>query len=134
MINGRCECGEVRFEVRGEILDFSHCHCSICRRLHGAAFASFAGVERSAFRFIAGETSITTYPSSARNDRVFCSKCGSAVLCDPKTEPGRLYLSMSAIEGNPPLPEAYHQYAASRAPWHDIDDELKRYDAAVPPG
>ena len=28
--------------------DFSHCHCSQCRRLHGAAFASFAGVPRSA--------------------------------------------------------------------------------------
>lgn len=37
MITGRCECGRVRYEVDGDITDFSHCHCSQCRRLHSAA-------------------------------------------------------------------------------------------------
>ena len=134
MISGRCACGAVRFEVDGEILDFSHCHCSICRRLHGAAYASFAGVARDRFRYLCGEDSITTYTSSPRNERVFCSLCGSAILCEPQTEPDRLYLSLSAVDGDPPLPEGYHQYAGSKAPWHEIDDDLPRFDAAVTSG
>lgn len=36
MITGHCECGAVRYSARGPITDFSHCHCSMCRRLHGA--------------------------------------------------------------------------------------------------
>jgi len=24
MINGRCECGRIRYEIGGEIMDFSH--------------------------------------------------------------------------------------------------------------
>jgi hypothetical protein len=35
MFEGRCECGVVRCRVDGPITDYSHCHCSQCRRLHG---------------------------------------------------------------------------------------------------
>jgi hypothetical protein len=42
MITGRCECGKIKYSVEAEITDFSH--CSQCRCLHGAAFASCAGV------------------------------------------------------------------------------------------
>jgi hypothetical protein len=54
MIHGRCECGRIRYEVDGDIEDFSHCHCSQCRRLHGAAYATFAGVSRDKFRYSFG--------------------------------------------------------------------------------
>jgi hypothetical protein len=43
-------------------------------------------------------------------------------------EPGTLYLSMSMIEGDPPLPQGYHIYVGSKAPWHEISDDLKQYD------
>ena len=77
MIHGRCECGRIRYEVDGDIEDFSHCHCSQCRRLHGAAYATFAGISRDKFRYVSGETDIKIYASSESNDRVFCAECGS---------------------------------------------------------
>jgi hypothetical protein len=83
MINGRCECGRVRYEIDGEIMDFSHCHCSQCRRLHGAAYATFAGVARNEFRYISGEGDLNTYASSENNYRVFCAECGSNILKAP---------------------------------------------------
>lgn len=52
MITGRCECGEVSYQINSEVTDFSHCHCSQCRRLHGAAFASFGGVEKDSFKYL----------------------------------------------------------------------------------
>ena len=122
MLKGHCECGRVEFEVDGSIFDFSHCHCSQCRRLHGAAYATFAGVHRGEFRYTSGAESVSTYASSARNDRVFCAICGSMILCDPKDEPEYLYLSMSALEGDPVRPPAYHAYVGSKAPWHEITD------------
>jgi len=48
-------------------------------------------------------------------------------------EPGIYYLSMSAIEGDPPLPPGYHIFVGSKAPWHEITDDLVSHDAA-PPG
>ena len=129
MLRGRCECGKVAFEVEGEIEDFGHCHCSQCRRLHGAAYATFAGVLRARFRYTRGLGAITVYASSERNDRVFCATCGSTLLVVPNDEPGMLYLSMSAIEGNPDRPDGYHAWTGSRAPWHEITDGLEQFEA-----
>ena len=42
MITGRCQCAAVAWRLDGEITFISHCHCSICRRIHGAAFGTFA--------------------------------------------------------------------------------------------
>ena len=65
MITGRCECRLVRYEADGEITDFSHCHCSQCRRLHGATYASFAGVAKDSFRYLSGENDVKIFMSSA---------------------------------------------------------------------
>lgn len=35
---------------------------------------------------------------------------------------------MSAIEGNPPCPEGHHIFVGSKAPWHEINDQLPKYN------
>jgi hypothetical protein len=127
MITGRCECGAVRYRVEGEITDFSHCHCSQCRRLHGAAFASFAGVSRAAFSYDCGESELKCYASSRTHGRVFCGRCGSNILVELGAEPESLYLAMGTLDGAPSLPPGYHIYVDSKAPWHAITDDLPQY-------
>ena len=46
--------------------------------------------------------------------------------------PEYVYLSMSAVEGDPDRPEGYHAYVGSKAPWHEITDNLKQYVGDVP--
>jgi hypothetical protein len=132
MISGNCECGRVSYEIDGAISDFSHCHCSQCRRLHGAAFATFAGVAKTEFRYVSGETDLKIYKSSADHDRVFCTECGSNILVALEAEPDDLYVSMGTVNGNPDLPPGYHIYAGSKAPWPEINDDLPQYDAEPP--
>jgi hypothetical protein len=132
MISGNCECGRVSYEIDGSITDFSHCHCSQCRRLHGAAFATFAGVAKTEFRYVSGETDLKIYKSSADHDRVFCAECGSNILVALEAEPDDLYVCMGTVNGNPDLPPGYHIYAGSKAPWHEINDDLPQYDAEPP--
>jgi hypothetical protein len=48
-MNGYCECRSVTLQIDGDIHDFSHCHYSHFRRLHGAAYATFASVTRNHF-------------------------------------------------------------------------------------
>ncbi len=128
MITGRCECGSVKYRVDGDIEDFSHCHCSQCRRLHGAAFASFAGVARSEFSYLSGESDLATYASSPSHARVFCRVCGSNILVDLDAEPDALYLAMGTVDGDPNCPPGYHIFVASKAPWHTILDQSPQYD------
>ena len=131
MMTGRCECKRITFEVTGAINDFSHCHCSQCRRLHGAAYATFAGVARSEFRYLSGENDLKSYFSSEKNERVFCGNCGSNILVASNQEPDVYYLSMSTLDGDPDRPDAYHAYVGSKAPWHEITDDAKQYEGDV---
>ena len=132
MIEGHCECKRVSFQADCEISNFSHCHCSQCRRLHGAAYATFSGVKTDKFEYLSGEEDIKIYNSSDDHERVFCANCGSNILVKVDGYPDDLYLSMSAIDGNPSLPEAYHIFVGSKAPWHEITDDLPQYDEFEP--
>ena len=128
MIKGRCECGEVQYEVNAEISDLSYCHCTQCRRLHGAAFAAYGGIPRDRFRYLSGEGDLKRYASSPEIDRVFCGICGSNILADFKPEPEVMFVSMGTMNGNPKCPPAYHQFVASKAPWYEICGDLAQYE------
>ncbi len=132
MIKGHCECQRVSYEADCEISDFSHCHCSQCRRLHGAAYATFAEVEADRCRYLSGEEELKTYASSDDHQRVFCGNCGSNILVSVEGDSDVLYLSMGAVDGTPILPEAYHIFVGSKAPWHEIADDSVQYDEAPP--
>ncbi len=128
MIKGGCQCGKVQYAADSAISDLSHCHCSMCRKLHGAAFATFAGVNRDTFSWSAGEDALSTYASSDKIDRVFCNSCGSQLAVFYTPEPEVVYLTMGTVDGNPDCPPAYHQFAVSKAPWHEITDGRPQHD------
>jgi len=105
VIQGHCECKRVSFEADCEISGFSHCHCSQCRRLHGAAYATFASVKENRFRYLSGEEDLRKYASSDDHERVFCGNCGSNILVSVDGYPDDIYLSMGAVDGNPSHPD-----------------------------
>ncbi len=61
MITGQCQCTTVRYQVSGDLEEFTHCHCTICRRIHSAAFTSWGGVSRGEFFFTAGAGNLGVY-------------------------------------------------------------------------
>ena len=128
MIKGRCECARVQYEIEGELEDFCHCHCSICRRLHGAAFATWGGVARDEFTYKSGESDLKKYSFSENADSIFCGVCGSTILVDFKPEADMLYITMGTVIGEVECPPGFHQFVGSKAPWFEICDDLPQHD------
>jgi hypothetical protein len=54
MLEGRCECGAVRYRVADEFRYAANCHCSQCRAATGSAFKPFAGIERDKLELTEG--------------------------------------------------------------------------------
>ena len=77
MPEGRCLCGALRFEADPPFQFMVNCHCSMCRKHHGSAFATFIAVPPAAFRWISGEANVGVYESSENAARAFCRVCGS---------------------------------------------------------
>ncbi|NUT86311.1 GFA family protein [Pseudomonas corrugata] len=77
---GSCLCSVVRYELLTSPKAVSHCHCTQCRKGHGAAFASYGSVPRSALRILEGAASIKAFASSKTVLREFCVECGSSLF------------------------------------------------------
>ena len=79
-IHGSCLCGGVEFEIAGPLMAPLNCHCSQCRKQHGAAFRSRVRVQAKDFRWLHGEHLVKFYESSRGYQRGFCSECGSPII------------------------------------------------------
>lgn len=127
MFEGGCLCGQVRYRVSAEIEEISHCHCGMCRKIHGAAFGTYAGVKADGFEWLAGESKVKSFSSSRGVHRTFCADCGSTLQALFDESPGMVYLTMGTVQGNPPHPDPFHIFVGSKAPWFTITDDLKQY-------
>ena len=132
MAKGRCLCGALRYELDGPFSAMMHCHCSMCRKHHGTAFATFVAAPIAGFRWISGEDRLVSYQSSPKGVRTFCSVCGSA---GPATMPdyGIAAAPAASLEGELEIKPQSHIFAGSKAPWYAITDDRPQHDA-YPPG
>lgn len=126
MITGSCLCGAVRYET-SEAGPAFHCHCSRCRKWHGAAFASSVRVPLDALRVTSGEESISRYPSSPGIDRCFCKVCGSS-LFTLRRDIGRAHVRLGTVDGDPGVRPTLHAFVGSKASWFEITDSLPQHE------
>lgn len=130
MIKGSCACGGVRFEI-DSVRALTHCHCTNCRKLTAASFATYAHVEKTKFRWLAGEELIHRFESSSGSFRPFCRTCGSMV---PGQAPYLETVSVPAglLDDDPGVRPLLHVFTSSKAPWWEINDGLPQHPKWVP--
>jgi hypothetical protein len=127
MIRASCLCGDVRFEIGGALSGASHCHCSMCRKAHGAAFGTYAAVNAADFRVVSGAERITRYRSSPGVVRTFCACCGSTLQWLRESRPEIVDIALGVLDDDPGVRPDRHIYAGSKAPWHEITDDLPQH-------
>lgn len=125
MLSGSCLCGAVTYQVDASITSATHCHCSMCRKAHGAAFGTYANVRREHFRFVFGENAVATYSSSSGVSRTFCQHCGATLQWFAE-QPHPEWLSIAIGTLDTPLGDIAqkHIYPESKADWYQITDGL----------
>ncbi len=132
MYNGSCLCGQIRFEVDGEIDSIVHCHCSLCRKASGSAYATNGFVDTTAFRITSGEALLGRFESTPGRYRRFCTGCGSPIFSTNEQDPGRIRIRVGAIDSDIIERPISHNFVTSKAGWEDLDAELPRYEAYEP--
>src|SRR5690606_14686972 len=130
-IQGSCLCGTLRYEVDGPFTAMLNCHCSMCRKRHGAPFVTIAVAKLAAFRWLEGEGSLGRYTSSPNREWSFCTTCGAtAPLLIPQA--GIALVPAGALDGDPGIRVQAHMFVGSKAPWHTISDSLPQHEAFPP--
>ena len=123
-VSGGCFCGEVKFEIELPTLFCGHCHCSMCRRPHGASFVTWTAVPPERFSITSGEENIAIYQSSENGTRSFCKTCGSQMFC--QTDPEVIDIALAALHGKIDREPEAHYYFDSRADWTVVNDDLPK--------
>ena len=126
---GTCLCGALRYEVDAETSQLTHCHCSLCRKHHGAPFASFVEVSQHALRWLSGEDQLTTFSPTSSRERRSCRGCGAVA---PTWVGDRFLIPAGNLSGNLTQATGRHVFVAGKPAWHTIADTLPQYSGPAP--
>jgi hypothetical protein len=125
-VPGACLCGAVRFTVTLPTLFCGHCHCSMCRRNHGAAYVTWIAAARERLALDAGAELLTRYASSEHGSRTFCSRCGTSLFCENDQHPERVDIPLASLSGPIDRAPALHVFFDDRADWTEVCDALPK--------
>lgn len=98
-VEGRCYCGELRYEVEGDALFKAQCHCRECQYISGGSPNVTMGMPEATFKYTKGapkafkRTDID--PSVTRE---FCGNCGTSMLSRAPGAPGLVLLKVGTMD------------------------------------
>ena len=121
-VRASCLCGGVILRL-DSVVRMGNCHCSICRKAHGGAFATFAIVPLEDYHLVSGQELIADYQSSKEHLRHFCRVCGASLPY--QTKPEYMDVPASLLDDDPGVRPRAHIFTTSRAPWFQITDNEK---------
>ena len=80
-VQGRCHCGEIKYEAEVNPGTVNLCHCRDCQTLSGTAFRAGIPAPADSFRILTGKPRqyVKVADSGARRVHAFCGTCGSPV-------------------------------------------------------
>jgi hypothetical protein len=127
VLRGRCACNAVAYEAADEFVAAFNCHCSNCRALTGSAFLPWGEIERGKVRVTMGRRCAADERRCRRRPRdplrgvplasVLDSACGASVR-----------VPYGSLVDEPALKPTAHMFVGSKAPWHQITDDLPQHD------
>jgi len=129
-LTGQCLCGEIKYQVSNLLPHMAHCHCSMCRKFHGAAFSTFGVAKKEDFQWLSGEHLLKIYTAPNGTQRGFCANCGSSLTFAASNDPGtHIEFTLGSLDTHLELdtkPDC-HIYCDSKASWYEIEDDLPQF-------
>jgi len=132
-LNGGCGCRAVRFEINEPLVAAAYCHCRRCQHRTGTAMQASAKIEPGSLTITEGEEHLHGWTLEDGLEKTFCGLCGSALLARDPDDGNVKIVRLAAVDGDPGVRPAAHQFVAYAAPWAPLpDDGLPRFDERLP--
>jgi len=97
----------------------------MCRKFHGAAFATYVSVALAHFRWSQGESLLRKYRAENGTERQFCSICGSSLSFSSSSQLGKsIEIAVATLDDELDSKPDAHIFVNFKADWYDINDTL----------
>lgn len=89
---GSCHCGNIAFEVEGDLEEVIECNCSMCQRKGSKMWF----VPETSFRLLTPEENLATYTfNTHRIKHHFCPSCGIHAFGQARNKDGKPMVSIN---------------------------------------
>ena len=119
-------------KVTGKISDIIHCHCSLCRKASGSAYATNGFVNSADFEIVEGRECVSSFESRPGKFRHFCANCASPIYSSNTADEFRIRLRLGILDSDILEKPVSHNFVTSKANWEDLDSVLPRYEQHEP--
>lgn len=129
---GSCLCGNMKFEVQGDLDSFYLCHCHYCQKDTGSAHAANLFSKSAKLTWLAGSKSVTTFTlPSTRHKKSFCKLCGSAL---PSIhEAGLLVIPVGCLDTEVSMSPTAHIFTSRKAGWEESMSDVPEFEGLPEP-
>jgi hypothetical protein len=120
---GRCLCGQISYEIEGDLIATAVCHCDHCQRQSGAAFSVNLVVMESQLT-VTG--TLSTFEDRGENNdavyvhRRFCGECGSPIYSALVTPAGVLAVKAGTLDDRSDVAPGVEVWCDHKQPWVNL--------------
>jgi len=127
VLRGRCGCNAIAYEVSDEFVAAFNCHCSNCRATTGSAFLPWGEIEHEKLKVTKGAGSLMVIGDADAAHERRCRTCLSLLYWTVRYG-ASVRVPYGSLVDEPALKPTAHMFVASKAPWHEILDDLPQHD------
>ena len=125
---GQCLCGAIKYQVDALEPKMGHCHCRMCRKFHGSAFATFGEVKKENFHWLAGQNELKSYTAHNGTVRQFCQNCGSSMtFAVAASDGGLIEFTLGTLDSDISERPDVHIFTDYKADWFEITGDLVKF-------
>ena len=125
---GSCLCQKVGYEISGPVIRLNFCHCTMCQKNHGAAFAPYLRVAKEDFTILRGEEFVASYQSSPDITRTFCRRCGSNLQWI-RGSSDALGIAAGTLDSVVDVQPSAQYWCEDSKAWHQLRNDIPRHDS-----
>ena len=127
MVQGSCLCGQVKYQVELIPEKTFNCHCSYCRKAHGAAFVTLVFAKADSLKITNGKDAIKEHKNDLGGVRAFCSNCGTRLMNYAPDKNMYLSIALSTIDTPVNFAPVAHVNIESKASWHEPYEGIPQF-------
>lgn len=127
---GKCQCGEVSYEICGEPLTLYICHCKECQKQSSSAFGMSLTVPRQALVILTGKpkTWVRKSDSGSTVTCLFCENCGTRLFHDRSYNQETINVKAGTLDDTSWLQPIGNMWTRSAQPWVNISKDMLNFE------
>ena len=123
-LTGRCLCGDVSYEIAGDLIATAVCHCDHCQRQSGGAFSVNLVAHESQLT-VAGTLTTSEDRGDDGGDTVYvlrrvCGSCGSPIVSALVETDGVIAVKAGTLDDKSTIQPTIEAWCEHRQSWVDL--------------